>query len=181
MSPFRFAAFVIAASLLASNTSTQAKPKRTSSDVIETSGDLREVKMPVLRSDYFEKKWGKPDVTTFSDGSYRMRFREGKTLNYFFIFGVTHPKPTPAVPPDWFEEDLGRPTPPHKQEWQTAKILRKTVKWYQADGGTGADFPNFNTVAFSLTAPDGRTGSYRIVASCISKKNAADWIQRVNW
>lgn len=110
-----------------------------------------------------------------------MRFREGKTLNYFFIFGLTTAKAAPVTPPEWHEDDLGRPTPGHKQEWQTAKISGQAIKWYQADGGSGTDFPCYKTVDFSLTAPDGRVGKYRIVASCTSKKSAADWIPRVNW
>lgn len=102
-------------------------------------------------------------------------------MNYVFIYGLTHSKPTPVNPPDWFDEGMGNPTPPHKQSWQVANISGKPVKWYQADGGSGADFPSYKTVDFSLTAPDGRVGNYRIEVSSDSKKKAADWIRRVNW
>lgn len=55
------------------------------------------------------------------------------------------------------------------------------MKWYQSAGDSGADFPSYETVDFTLTAPDGRTGHYRVEVSTDSPLKAADWIKRVNW
>ena len=181
MYSLRFGSLVVALGIFTLSPVAEAKPGQKPSKSQEGSKAPSAAKMPMLRSAHFEKQWGAPDLAILEDGGYRMRFRQGTTLNYFFIYGLTRAKAAPKTPPAWHEDDLGKPTPEHKQEWQTATILGKTVKWYQADGGSGADFPSFQTVDFSLTAPDGRVGYYRIVANCTSKKDAADWIQRVNW
>lgn len=161
-------------------------PKPTSgSEVRETSGDLAEAKVPVLRSAYLEKNWGLPQITTFSDGSYRMRFRQGNTLNFVFIHGLVNPSATPSQAPD--VEDYGpvmeggAEPKRTKQQWRTADVLGHPVKWYQHDTGGGADFPCYKTVDFALTAPDGRKGHYRIEVCADSETKAAQWIRKVNW
>ncbi len=181
MSALRFLSLVVAGGIFAFSPTAGARAPRKSPGAVEIGTDVSAVKMPVLRSAYFEKQWGKPDVVAYSDGSYRMRFRQGTTLNYFFIYGCTSAQPVPKTPPEWSADGAGEAMPSHKQEWQMAKILGKAVKWYQADGGSGADFPSYQTVDFSMTAPDGRVGIYRIIASSTSKKSAGDWIARVNW
>ena len=150
------------------------------------SNNIAEAKTPVLRSTYFEKEWGKPNVEVMADGTYRLRYRQGTTLNFVIIKSLTEMKATPENPPDWKEahEDPMGTTPapaPHKQSWKHTTILGKPVKWYQADGGSGADFPAYRTTDFSLTAPDGRTGFYRIDVCSDSSGKAADWIHRVSW
>lgn len=152
----------------------------------ETGGYLSQVKMPVIRSSYFEKNWGQPDVTTFEDGGYRLRYRQGTTLNYVFIQGLAKADPVPATPPDWTEEvwDDRKGTLSlayHKQPWRETTILGTRVKWYQNDSGGGADFPCYKTVDFTLTGPDGRTGAYRISVCTTNAEEATDWITRVNW
>jgi hypothetical protein len=149
----------------------------------EVSSDLKDAKVPILRSTFFEKNWGAPNIAVFDDGSYRLRFRQGSSLNYVLIHGLMEGSPAPATPPDWSEED---PTgenaaPKHRQSWRLTNILGTPVKWYQSSGGSGADFPTYETVDFTLTAPDGRTGHYRVEASSDSSAKAEDWIRRVNW
>lgn len=154
----------------------------TASEVRETSGDLAEAKVPVLRSAYLEKNWGLPQITTYSDGSYRMRFRQGNTLNYVFIHGLVKPSATPNQPPDVEEYvAIDGPAKLTKQSWRSAVILGSSVKWYQNDTGGGADFPCYKTVDFALTAPDGRKGHYRIEVCADSEAKAAQWIRKVNW
>ncbi|MES2440856.1 MAG: hypothetical protein V4584_17450 [Verrucomicrobiota bacterium] len=150
------------------------------------SGDLAEVRMPVLRSNHFEKQWGKPDVEVMDDGTYRLRYRQGGSLNFVIIESVKEMEATPANPPDWEEPNPDpegtTPAPPaHKQSWKHTSILGKPVKWYQADGGSGADFPGYRTVDFQLTAPDGRSGFYHIEVCSDSALKAADRIHRVGW
>lgn len=158
-------------------------PKPTSgSEVRETGGDLAEAKVPVLRSAYLEKSWGLPQITTFSDGSYRMRFRQGDTLNFVFIHGLVNPSAAPSQAPDIEEYGpIDGPVTLTKQSWRSAVILGSSVKWYQHDTGGGADFPCYKTVDFALTAPDGRKGHYRIEVCADSETKAAQWIRKVNW
>lgn len=149
----------------------------------QVSSDLKDAKVPILRSSYFERNWGAPDVAVFDDGTYRLRFRQGTSLNYVILQGLLEASPAPATPPDWSDED---PTgenaaPRHKQSWRLTSILGTPVKWYQSAGESGADFPSYETVDFSLTAPDGRTGHYRVEVSTDSALKAQDWIRRVNW
>jgi hypothetical protein len=151
-----------------------------------TSSDLSSVKIPVLRSPYCEKNWGAPEIQVEEDGGYFLRYRQGTSLNYVFIYGLVKPEPVPATPPDWKEESFndatGFPTIiPHKQSWRETTILGKPVKWYQNDSGGGADFPCYKTVDFSLTAPDGRIGHYRVSVCSDTEAKAADWIKRVDW
>jgi hypothetical protein len=147
----------------------------------QVSSDLKDAKVPILRSSYFEKNWGAPDVAVFNDGTYRLRFRQGTSLNYVIIHGLLKATPAPATPPDWSDEDLERTPPSHKQSWRLTNILGRRVRWYQSAGGSGADFPSYETVDFSLTTPDGRTGHYRIEVSSDSLLKAEDWIKRVDW
>lgn len=145
-----------------------------------------DVKTPFLRSAYFEKQWGKPDLEVMSDGTYRLRYRQGTTLNFAIIESRREIEPAPENPPDWAEphDDPEGTTPepaPHRQSWKHTTIVGTPVKWYQADGGSGADFPGYRTVDFPLTAPDGRVGFYRISICSDSGSKAADWIHRVGW
>lgn len=177
---------VIACACLAASCAPPSSSPTESSAVFETGGELSQVKMPVLRSSYFEKNWGKPDLTTFGDGGYRLTYRQGTTLNYVFIQGLAKALPVPASPPDWTEEIWNDQTGAvslayHKQPWRDASILGTRVKWYQNDAGGGADFPCYKTTDFTLTDPNGRTGQYRISVCTTSAGEAADWIHRVNW
>lgn len=127
-----------------------------------------------------------PDIEVKNDGTYRLRYQQEKTLNFFIIESLTSAKSTPETPPDWNDADgdpMGTQPAPvaHKQSWKQTTILGKPVKWYQHDGGGGADFPAYETVDFSLTAADGRTGFYRIEVCTDSTRKAADWIHRVGW
>ena len=147
---------------------------------------LSSVKVPVLRSEYFERNWGKPDVEIRPDGGYSLRYRQGTTLNFVMIHGLTSMQPPPTSPPDWVEasEDPEgtRPAPAvHRQSWGRVDILNVPVKWYQADGGSGADFPCYKTVDFALTAPNDRAGFYRIEICAETAPLAACWFERVNW
>ena len=158
-------------------------PKRHADTV---SHNLSEAKTPVLRSAHFDKAWGKPDTEVMSDGTYMLRYRQGTTLNFVIIKSLSEMKQVPENPPDWeeaYEDPMGtRPAPPsHKQSWRHTMILGKPVKWYKNDDGSGADFPAYRTVDFPLTAPDGRTGFYRIVVCADSPEKAEQWICRVGW
>jgi hypothetical protein len=148
------------------------------------SENLADARTPVLRGAYFEKNWGKPDVEVMSDGTYQLRYRQGTSLNHLMVRSLTKPEPTPATAPDWVDPNEGPEGPDpitHRQAWRHTTILGKPVKWYQKDNGGGADFPAYRTEDFALTAPDGRTGFYRIIVFSDSESKVADWIPRVGW
>jgi hypothetical protein len=171
--------------LLAGCTATSAPPAA-SNQRTETGSNLATCTIPVLRSSYHEKQWGAPQITTYSDGGYRLMYRQGSSLNYVFVHGITNPAPVPTGPPDCMEEKFNESTGepamvPHPQSWRNASILGTSVKWYQKDMGGGADFPFYKTVDFPLTAGDGRAGHYRVEVCSSSESKAADWIKRVNW
>lgn len=75
MLPLRLLSIVFLGGFFAACTVAPIQPSRTSSDSSESSSDLSAVKMPVLRSAFFEKQWGASSVETSGDGGYRMRFR----------------------------------------------------------------------------------------------------------
>lgn len=143
------------------------------------------VSMPVLRAPVLEKSWDMPRIETHADGGYRITYRQGTSLNYVFVHGLANPAPVPATPPDMQEDtftDKGEPVSiHHKQSWRTTTIAGQKVKWYQNDAGGGADFPCYKTVDFALTAPDGRTGHYRVEVCAESETKAAEWIRMVGW
>ena len=150
------------------------------------SNNLSEVKMPVLRSAWCESHWGKPVTEVMDDGTYQLRYRLSTALNFLIIESLAQMKTAPTSPPDWEEPhddpEGTTPAPPaHKQSWRHTTILGQPVKWYQADGGSGADFPAYRTVDFQLTAADGRTGFYHITVCSDLETKAADWIHRVGW
>lgn len=186
MFPRRIFPCAVGAALLGLSACQSVPPATGDAPPPPAKADLAQVKMPVLRSSHFDRHWGLPEVTVRPDGSYRLFYRQGTTLNFVIIHGLTQAKPVPPQPPAWQEEV----SPPdqdtlrvvrHPQQWRHTTILGTPVKWFQNDGGSGADFPCYKTTDFTLTAPDGRTGAYRVEVCSASAADAADWIKRVNW
>jgi|GEM_PF-3381601 len=181
-----FIAVIAVGAISCSTPAVAPAPSTTTSEPEETTVDLANAKVPVVRSAYAEKNWGLPQITIYQDGGYRLIYRQGKTLNYLFIHGMLEGEAAPATAPPWSEESFDDKTGypkmiRHPQEWQTSTILGKSVKWYQNDGGGGADFPLYKTVDFPAKSPDGRVGYYRIEVATTSTARAADLIKRVNW
>lgn len=149
-----------------------------------TVADFAGSKVPVLRSEYFEKAWGAPQIQRLADGGWRLRYRKGDTLNFVSVCSLTKGERAPVVPPRWEEasgDPMGPAAPSHTQPWRSSIILSQPVRWYQADGGSGADFPTYKTVDFQATAPDGRSGWYRVEVQSTRDTEVADQIKRVNW
>ncbi|MGC4013525.1 MAG: hypothetical protein QM755_03250 [Luteolibacter sp.] len=149
-----------------------------------TTTDLTGAKIPILRSTYFEQAWGAPVIQKMTDGGWKLRYRKGNTLNFVTICSMSSGERAPVVPPQW-DEATGDPmspgTPSHSQKWRSSIILGQQVRWYQVDGGTGADFPRYKTVDFQATGPDGRSGWYRVEVEATRDAEVMDWINRVNW
>lgn len=75
-------------------------------------GGLRGAKIPVLRSEYFEKAWGAPQIQRLPDGGWRLRYRKGDTLNFVSVCSMTRGERAPVVPPRWEEPTGGLRHPP---------------------------------------------------------------------
>lgn len=119
------------------------------------------------------------------DGGYRLRYRKADSLNYLWVKASPVPQKTPDSPPPWEEflegsEDKVKVLH-HAQKWRIARILGREIKWYQVDAGSGADFPQYETLYFEATAPDGRVGWYQVIVCAESDSSAAEWINRVEW
>ncbi|MFT4176682.1 MAG: hypothetical protein QM627_08485 [Luteolibacter sp.] len=185
MKPFlALAGFSLAVAMLLPSCGSTPGSAVPQGDSGEVSADLSLAKVPVLSSTWLEKNWGAPRVEVDREGHYHLMYRQGTSLNFVHIYGMTRGEPVPAKPKDWEEQyDNGYTLAIryNKQSWRTMSILGKSVKWYQNDGGSGADFPCYKTVDFELTDPNGRKGFYRIESCAISAKDAASWMRRVNW
>ncbi|MFT3991436.1 MAG: hypothetical protein QM680_08490 [Luteolibacter sp.] len=182
--PFSCAAIVVSSLLPSCSTESPASLPAVEKTV-EQPADLSSAKVPALRSAWLDRNWGAPEVRIDDDGGYRLRYRQGTTLNFVFIYGLVRAEPVPAKPKDWEEETHDPGELPglryHKQSWRTVSVLGKSVKWYQNDGGSGADFPCYKTVDFALTAPDGRKGFYRIEVCATTAAEAATLMRKASW
>ena len=60
--------------------------------------------------------------------------------------------------------------------WRTTSVAGRGVRYYTAEGFAGDQPAQISTETFRLTAPDGRTASYRIrtAANDENPANAAD-------
>lgn len=99
-----------------------------------------------------------------SDG---VRYVDPKlSLNFFFIRKVSGPDPSMATPPliqQMYSGETPQPPPGKPQSWKYTQIVGQTVRWYQQDEGSGADFPGFVTEAFAVTNRTGQREYYKII------------------
>lgn len=99
-----------------------------------------------------------------SDG---VRYVDPKSsLTFFFIRKMAGPGPVLGQPPriqPMYSGETSQPPPGKPQFWKYTKILGQTVRWYQEDEGSGADFPAFVTEVFPITNAQGKREYYKIV------------------
>lgn len=99
-----------------------------------------------------------------SDG---VRYVDPKSsLTFFFIRKMAGPGPVLGQPPriqPMYAGETPQPPPGKPQFWKYTKILGQTVRWYQEDEGSGADFPAFVTEVFPITNAQGKREYYKIV------------------
>jgi hypothetical protein len=63
------------------------------------------------------------------------------------------------------------PTKPYKQAWKYTTIAGQSVRWYQEDEGSGADFPAFSTEAFAITNAKGQKEYYEVIVCDMMQGN----------
>lgn len=114
-----------------------------------------------LHSPLLENKWNRQNEEI------GVRYVDPLTrLNDLLIRRVSRPMTSMAQPPDikrMYDPDTN--PQPIKQSWKTTVIAGKTVRWYQVDEGSGADYPQFRTEPFAVTSSTGDTGYYTVTVS----------------
>lgn len=138
----------------------QAKPE---------NRDPSRIKVPVLRSATLEKRWGRPTLLVGPNGGYALRYKDPRHHgSHLTIFGSARKYPTagPFAPP---YTDLGADPrtgtfSPREvaQSWKNARIAGRNVRYCIAEARSDEDPIQYSTETFRLTAPDGRTASYRL-------------------
>lgn len=116
-----------------------------------------------LHSPMLAQKW-KVDVD--DDG---VRYVDpASSLQFLYIRKVSGPIPVLSEPPLITPLGYGDPMSdnkkkPYKQAWKSSLIAGQTVRWYQEDEGSGADFPGFSTEHFAITTDSGQKEFYEIL------------------
>lgn len=124
-----------------------------------------------LHSPMLEKKWT-PEVQ--ADG---VRYTDpNSSLQFLFIRKVSGPSPVlseaPLVTPIGYGDPMAdTKKKPYKQSWKSSLIAGQTVRWYQEDEGSGADFPGFSTEHFAVTTRSGKQEFYKIIVCSGMKGN----------
>lgn len=137
---------------------------------------LISIKIPILKSPFLEKKWGKPEISTSPDGLYRLYYDDPEgSFDNFTITGSPKPLVTFGDTPPPIG-GMGTSTP---QEWETTRIMGQEVKYFiETSGGNNGEM--WATEAFSLTSPDGRIGYYRLQTE-FNDLEAPDRFSKVGW
>ncbi len=147
---------------------------------LRAGGDLLGVTVPVLRSKGLEQVWGAPKIQRDGEGGYCLTYADPKRpFVRLIVHGMAEPLPKLSSPPLLAGEEMRNNTLAgyqREQEWRSVSVLGEKVRWYQESASGGADGSYFSTEGFSLKAPDGRKGHYRLVAE--HGDNAAEDVTR---
>jgi hypothetical protein len=154
----------------------------------DAPGSLDEVRVPVAQSRILEVRWGKPELSVLSDGSYLLKYQQDESgFERLLVIGSPAIFGTAASPPSYMEqiydEEAREPKLVEQQpEWVVGNALGRSVRYAMSSAGSGADPQEFATETFRASAPDGRSGSYRIFASSnIGQSTAASYLATVTW
>jgi hypothetical protein len=154
---------------------------------LQESSDLLGVTVPVLRSRGLEQVWGAPKIKRDGEGGYLLTYADPKQpFTRLMIHGMTSPLPKLSAPPRFGGEKMVRDTLTgyeQEQEWRHVTVLGEDVRWFQESASGGADGAYFSTEGFTLKAPDGRKGHFRLVAEHGDKATAdvARWFGSVSF
>ncbi len=138
------------------------------SGTLEDAPDLNGATVPVLRAKGLEQVWGEPKIKSDGQGGYLLTYADPKKpFTRLMIHGMIKPLPKLSKPPLMGGEEMVRDTLTgyrRPQEWRKLSILGEQVRWFQESASSGADGAYFSTEGFTLKAPDGRKGYYRLQA-----------------
>jgi hypothetical protein len=134
--------------------------------------DASRIVIPILRAPDLEKRWGKPKLFVGPKGGYALRYQNPKSgTEHMTLFGSPEkfrkagPIPPPYTDVGHDEKKMTFTPMEISQTWQSTRIVGKTVRFYISQGKSGGDPLQYSTETLPLTAPDGRTASYRIRVS----------------
>ncbi len=139
--------------------------------------DPSRITVPVLRSAAMEKRWGKPRLLVGPKGGYALRYvNPANPSNHLTIFGSPQRFATAGGLPPAYTEIPGDSVLPVEvnQTWRSLGLAGRTVRYYISEGRIGTASPQFSTETFRLTAPDGRTASYRLRAASSGSRADGD-------
>jgi hypothetical protein len=142
--------------------------------------DASRISVPVLRSRTLEQRWGRPRLLVGPKGGYALRYENpANHAHVMTIFGSPSLYPTAgSTPPCYTRLDVDRQqgtlTPVSvSQQWQEVTVAGRPVRFCITDGPQDPQPALFSTETFRLTAPDGRTASYRLRAAAPGTDQAA--------
>lgn len=96
-----------------------------------------------------------------------VRYLDPKSsLTFLYIRKKAGPGPVRTSPPliqPMYSGETPQPPPGKVQTWKYTQILGQSVRWYQEDEGSGADFPAFVTEVFPITNRQGKREYYEII------------------
>lgn len=134
--------------------------------------DPSRLAVPLLCAPSLAKRWGKPKLLIDPKGGYALRYQNPRSLTeHVTFFGSPEKfKKAGSIPPPY--TDVGHDekkmtfTPIEvSQKWQTIQIVGQKMRFYISQGKSGGEPLQYSTETLPLTAPDGRTASYRIRVS----------------
>lgn len=128
---------------------------------------LAGVKVPIVTSPSFERKWGAPEIRTSATGNYELNYANpDQPFDRLAIQGSPVPFPALTKAPKLTGEKMvsDELTPvEYPQEFRAVKVAGRQVRWFQESLSGGADGAYYATEGFALTDAQGRTGYYRMV------------------
>lgn len=143
---------------------------------LQEAETLAGVSIPILASPSLQKTWGKPSIRTSPEGSYELYYTDPeRSFESLVITGSPVALVTLDSPPPVATMDATYP-----QEWQTTKLMGKTIRTYVEAAGGGADGEVWATEFFPLTSPQGTKGFYRITME-FNTEEAPNRLSQVAW
>lgn len=149
-------------------------------DHLSEAKNRKKVFIPFLHSPALERAWGKPELLVGKDGSYLLSYQSPhSSLDLFTIHAFSTPFPALSeVPvtnePAMVNDELA--TIRRHQEWEAASLILKRpdttqrlgLRYFQLDGGGGADAPLYATDTFTITLGQS-TGYYVLTTTTVSE------------
>ncbi len=172
-------AILLGLPLLLAHCASDPNPKDSSGTEVaaqrEKSNNLADIEIPLLHSPELERRWGKPTVSVYEDGSYRLSYVDpNASFESLSISGgpdrVDTDGPVAPTYSGAYPLPDGR-VPEFSQDWKTATVLGKPTHYYQSGSESGADAPEFTTVTFPVELPGKPVASYSLRAAS-NKENA---------
>ncbi len=141
--------------------------------------DASRLRVPLLESPAFEQRWGKPRLLVGPNGGYALRYQNPANRNtHLTVFGSSQKFATAGdIPPPYTNLGFNQQKLTYEpvvvsQKWNNISIAGRSVRYCISEGSSEDQSVQYSTETFRLTAPDGRTASYRIRVASAGRKAA---------